>query len=149
MGIHLSEVPQFWIYNDMTYNYKITYFSILAYNPQLAFVKASVCCFLLRLGGQKRGIRWSIYALNTVNILLMIIILFLCIFPCTPIQYFWDKSIEGHCYPGSELRYMITGVITVVTDIIILVIPIKIISGLQMTRRLKIGLGCILCVGGL
>ena len=52
MGIHLSEVPQFWIYNDMTYNYKITYFSILAYNPQLAFVKASVCCFLLRLGGQ-------------------------------------------------------------------------------------------------
>ena len=147
MGIHLAQVPPFWLNNDMTFNYKITYWSILTYNPQLAFVKASVCCFLLRLGGQKKGIRWSLYILNTVNILLMIIILFLCIFPCSPVQYWWDKSIKGYCYPG-EIRYMVTGAISVITDIIILIFPIKIIWGLQMTRRLKIGLGCILCIGG-
>ncbi|KAE9367059.1 hypothetical protein N431DRAFT_487492 [Stipitochalara longipes BDJ] len=146
-GIHLDEIPTFWLDNDMTYNLKIQYWSIITYNPQLALVKASVCCFLLRLGGQKKSIRRSIYALNTVNITLMIIILFLCIFPCSPLQYWWDKSIDGYCYPA-EVRYTVTGAITVVTDVLVLLIPIKIISGLQMTRRLKIGLGCILCVGG-
>ncbi|RSM06209.1 hypothetical protein CEP52_005834 [Fusarium oligoseptatum] len=35
------------------------------YNPILALVKSSVLIFLLRLGGHRRSIRWSIYALNT------------------------------------------------------------------------------------
>jgi hypothetical protein len=84
---------------------------------------------------------------NSVNITLMIVILGLGIFPCSPVQYFWDKSIEkGYCY-RAEMRYMVTGAIMVLIDIIVLMIPSKIISGLQMTRQLKIGLGCIPCVG--
>lgn len=146
MGIHLSQIPEFWKEVDPVYGSKIQYWVIITYNPQLGLIKASVLCFLLRLGGQKRWIRWSIYILNTVNITLMIAVLLLCIFPCSPIHYWWDKTIEGYCYPAN-VRYMITGAITVLTDLLVLLIPIKIIAGLQMSRRLKIGLGCILCVG--
>lgn len=147
IGVHWKDVPlQFQKDEvDPTYGLKIYYWLVITYNPQLALVKASVLCFLLRLGGQKRWIRWYIYILNTANILLMLIILGLSIIPCWPVQYWWDKSLHGHCY-NNVVRQPVTGAITVITDIMVLVIPIKILRGLQMAPRLKIALGCLLCM---
>jgi hypothetical protein len=64
MGIRLSQIPQFWLTTDPTFGLKIEYRVVITYNPQLALVKASVLYYLLRLGGQKKWIRWSIYALE-------------------------------------------------------------------------------------
>ncbi|KAL7765711.1 hypothetical protein ACKLNR_003627 [Fusarium oxysporum f. sp. zingiberi] len=62
------------------------------YNPILELVKSSILFFLLRLGGHRRSIRWSIYALNTFNITLMIAIFTTVIFQTTPIATFWNAA---------------------------------------------------------
>lgn len=72
----------------------------LIYNPILSIAKCSVLVFLLRLGGHKRRIRWSIYALITWTTLQMLATFVVVIFQCSPISYFWTRVYVqegGYC----------------------------------------------------
>ncbi|KAF5009282.1 hypothetical protein FDECE_4494 [Fusarium decemcellulare] len=118
------------------------------YNPILALVKSSVLIFLLRLGGHKRSIRWSIYALNTFNILQMIAIFFTVILQTIPIRAYWDMSIKKQREIDSPLFYVSTAIITIITDILVLVIPFWVFIGLKMRLAAKLGLIVVFLMGG-
>jgi hypothetical protein len=45
------------------------------------------------------------------------------------------------------LQYLITSGLTVLTDILVLAIPVKIVVGLQLPKKLKAILICLLCSG--
>lgn len=112
----------------------------LLYNPILALVKSSVLLFLLRLGGQKPGVRWTIHGLNFFNIGLMIAIFITVIFQCTPIAYFWDRTIEGGTCINTGAFYIATAGLTILTDILVLILPFWIFLGLKMPSNIKIAL---------
>ncbi|KAJ3527008.1 hypothetical protein NM208_g10919 [Fusarium decemcellulare] len=118
------------------------------YNPILALVKSSVLIFLLRLGGHKRSIRWSIYALNTFNILQMIAIFFTVILQTIPIRAYWDMSVKKQREIDSPLFYVSTAIITIITDILVLVIPFWVFLGLKMRLAAKLGLIVVFLMGG-
>lgn len=65
--------------------------------------------------------------------------LFIWIFPCIPIRKKWDPFIPGHCNttikPG-----LLSGVVNLVTDILILVLPIYAVSRLHMSWRKKVSI---------
>lgn len=88
IGIHAKFIPK-------TANLEIgviwNYASQLIYNPILSIAKCSVLVFLLRLGGHKRRIRWSIYALITWTALQMLATFIVVVFQCQPISYFWTR----------------------------------------------------------
>lgn len=65
---------------------KFNYAVQVLYNPILAIIKASVLLFLLRLVGQKKSIRYSIWALFVLNLALMIAVFVLVIFQCSPVS---------------------------------------------------------------
>lgn len=117
----------------------------LFYNPVLALVKASVLVFLLRLGGHKRSIRMAIYALNTVNAMLAIAIFLVTLFKCTPIDSVWEPEVKGTCV--NTIYYLITAVITVVTDILVLLLPFWIFLGLKMKTKVKAAVIAIFTLG--
>lgn len=96
----------------------------------------------------KRWFKYTLYALGFCSIgeNLAVIITVLCY--CTPFNYYWNKSIKGHC-PPFILIYLIGLILNLVTDIAILVAPIPIIWGLQMNARSKIALTGIFLLGGL
>lgn len=119
---------------------------VMLYNPELALVKSSVLFFLLRLGGHDTTVRRSIYLLNTTNLMLLVSVFMASIFTCVPISKYWDSSMNGHCN-REDLQYIITSSITVVTDVLVMIIPVKLVVGLQMNRRTKLGLISVLCVG--
>jgi len=84
-----------------------------------------------------------------------IALIFAVAFSCSPIGYFWDKSIKGgHCINENNLSYGITAA-NIVTDITVLVLPIPWLIHLQMktSRKLAIGgifiLGSFVCVAGI
>ncbi|KAK7911573.1 hypothetical protein PG985_014054 [Apiospora marii] len=144
IGVHTWQMPLQPM--DRPWSQVWAYVVIMLYNPQLGLVKSSVLFFLLRLGGHKPGIRWSIHLLNISNILLMISVFMVSVLTCVPVRKYWHRDAPGHCN-NEGLQYIITSSITVLTDILVVMLPIKIVVGLQMPRRLKMGLMLVLTLG--
>ena len=119
------------------------------YNPILAIVKTSMLLFLLKLGSQKPGVRWCIYALNTFNLSLMVAIFLIVIFQCRPIAYNWDTSIAGGTCIQQGAFYVATAALTLFTDVLTLAIPFWIFLDLKMPLRIKIVLIFVFLLGGI
>jgi hypothetical protein len=144
IGVHIWQLPE--APSDPRINLIVNYIVVMLYNPQLALVKSSVLFFMLRLGRHQLTLRRIIQVLNWSNISLLVAVLFASIFTCVPVNKYWDRSIPGHCN-NEPLQYLITSGLTVLTDILVLAIPIHIVIGLQVARKLKIMLICVLCSG--
>lgn len=65
---------------------------------------------------------------------------------CRPFASQWDSTIEGHC-GNMILSYWFTGVINVVTDVSILILPIPHIYKLQLELYKRLALIAIFSVG--
>jgi rhodopsin domain-containing protein len=65
---------------------------------------------------------------------------------CIPIAAFWDRTVEGHCIPSYPTWY-INGAGNIITDIIVLVLPLPIVGKLSLARGQKIILLGIFCLG--
>ena len=97
----------------------------------------SVILFLLRVNTQKtiRIFAWTIYALTLV---LMVLILCIDIFQCWPLAFIWDRTTpDGKCINQGAF-FVSTSGITLLTDILVLIIPTWITFGLQMRRKQKL-----------
>lgn len=58
---------------------------------------------------------------------------------CTPLRKLWDPQVDGHCVNiNAWFRY--SRIVNIVSDVIMLVLPIPHVIRLQSTMRLKIGL---------
>ena len=68
---------------------------------------------------------------------------------CIPVEYFWNRTIAGHCI-NNDAFYIAAGAVNVFTDFAIIVIPIPIIWNLQkITTGQKMGFVAIFSLGGL
>ncbi|KFX94950.1 hypothetical protein O988_06074 [Pseudogymnoascus sp. VKM F-3808] len=112
------------------------YLAQIFYNPVLAFVKASVLLFLLRLGGQKKAARYAIYALFTFNALQAIAVFLVATLQCLPISANWDASVKATCV---DVSFHVTiSALTIFTDVLVLVLPFWIFLGLNMPNAQKV-----------
>lgn len=125
----------------------------LVYNPILALVKCSVLHFMLRLGGGglNKRTRWCIYSVGAVTILQMCAIFVVLILQCRPASYYWTQySVsppQGTCIDLPAF-YIATASITVVTDILVLILPFWIFLKLKMRSSLKAVVMGIFLLGG-
>lgn len=70
------------------------------------------------------------------------------IFACRPIRGFYDKSVKAFCIDSVSF-YWANATLNVVTDAIVLLLPMPVIWRLQMPLRRKIGLSLLFILGGL
>lgn len=65
---------------------------------------------------------------------------------CLPRPRIWDKTVRGHCL---ELTVLLdtSGIFNIVSDLCILLVPLKGVWNLQMNRNRKIGVYAIFTVG--
>jgi len=68
------------------------------------------------------------------------------VFQCTPISYFWDKNISGHCISVPVIFYT-TAALNILTDIGIFTLPLPIIAGLTLPLGQRIGVVSIFVIG--
>ncbi|KAF5026998.1 hypothetical protein F66182_872 [Fusarium sp. NRRL 66182] len=118
------------------------------YNPILALVKSSVLFLLLRLGGHRRSIRWSIYALNAFNMALMMAIFLTVVFQTIPIYAFWKLSVKRQGQIDGPLFYISSAIVTIITDVFALVLPFWVFLGLKMRLAAKLALMMVFLMGG-
>lgn len=106
-----------------------------------------ILIFYLQLQNQHKFFTWSIYTTMFINIGSGVGIFFSSIFSCSPIAMGWDMSITtGKCIDRVAL-FTATAALGVITDILIILIPIPMVLGLHMSTRKKAGLLVLFSIG--
>ncbi|KAI1661266.1 hypothetical protein F4813DRAFT_385800 [Daldinia decipiens] len=147
LGVHVYDIP---MTADVSLGMYWNYVLQILYNPILALVKCSVLTFLLRIGGQKRQVRYAIHALNMFTLGLMIAIFVTAVFQCSPISYFWERitnpTMQGKCI-DTGIFYVTTAALTIFTDVLVLALPFWIFMGLKMAPRIKFAIMVVFLLG--
>lgn len=112
----------------------------------LMFTKASILLFYMRIFDVDNYFRTVAQLATGAIVLWCLSVVLSSILLCWPFAYNWDQSIPGHC--GNQvLSYIITGAFNIVTDLIVLCMPMPIIWKLQMPRANKVALTIIFAIG--
>lgn len=157
-GYHYYDIPVLSL-EDRMQAAKYDMANQLLYNPILALVKASIIFFLWRLEDQRKVIRWSLISFFLFNLGLAIATFVADLCQCTPVSYYWDQyktdtdDAEGNVIEkaGTCIHqvnfFLITAGLSVLTDILILVIPAAMIWGLKMKKSKKMAVWAVMSLG--
>jgi hypothetical protein len=110
--------------------------------------KASILLFYMRIFDVGDTFVRIVARLATVAIIVWCLSVILCSFLlCRPFAFNWDQSIpDGHC--GNQiLSYVLTGSFNILTDVIVLTLPLPMIWKLQMQFRNKVALTIVFAIG--
>ena len=70
----------------------------------VAFVKMSVCIFILRLIDRThRRVQMRIYSVMILNTAITLVAVFCIAFQCQPFEKIWHPSMPGKCFPTQIL----------------------------------------------
>ena len=103
--------------------------------------------FLLRLFGQRGGVRRVIIGLNAVNLLQMTGVFFAILLQCQPIAFNWDPTIRGGRCVDRRILYTSTAAFNIVTDLVVLGLPLYIFADLNIPKRTKFALLFVFLLG--
>lgn len=111
------------------------------------FSKISFGVTLLRL--TNGGLKWFVWFCIITLFLIMVPSSLSTWIQCTPMQKVWDDSLPGHCMPADiMINYGIFNAAwCAAADFALALLPWKLIWGLQLKRREKIGVGIAMSIG--
>ncbi|RBR13617.1 hypothetical protein FVER53590_08582 [Fusarium verticillioides] len=141
LGSHISTLSGEQISNFL----RMFYFSAVVYNVTLAVIKT---VFLLQY---YRAIPVRQYKKTYIASVVLVTCwslsqIFLNTFMCWPIASFWDVTIKGTCILNKSSFY-VSAAGNILTDILIMVLPIPVLRSLKLGRRQKWILMSVFCLG--
>ena len=89
---------------------------------------------------------WLIQAFMWLNVLFYTANVLSVIFQCSPIHKAWSSSTQGHCV-DTNLNLVVTGTINVISDVLILILPLWTIWHLKMNVRAKLSVSVVFVAG--
>ncbi|QSZ30408.1 hypothetical protein DSL72_004931 [Monilinia vaccinii-corymbosi] len=127
--------------------YKLLIFFPATYAIASTFPKLSLLAMYLRIFTVP-FYRMVTYFLIYVLVVTATVLFTMILFQCTPVNYSWDKSIPGgKCHFHVEKIFLYASLPNIITDVVMLVLPLPFVLRLNMTRKVKIGLGLTLLTG--
>lgn len=110
--------------------------------------KLAICISYLRLtrGSHKETARLAIWSGLVFTALYNVTYIFTLLFACSPVAASWDYSIDGKCLAMAPYYYT-TGVLTMVNDLVLFILPVPLVWRLQVDKRTKIGLSVMFLLG--
>ncbi|KAI8937382.1 hypothetical protein NX059_006586 [Plenodomus lindquistii] len=144
IGIHAWELTG----HQLNTIARITLTTTLLYSPALAFAKLSILCFYLNLNPAP-GFRTGVYFTMFVVIGSCIGIFISLLAACKPFAKNTDVTVkEGQCLNKVSL-YIATGILNIITDIMIIILPIPMALRLQISKARKVMLILLFSVGSI
>ena len=118
------------------------------YIPGIFLAKLSILLLYLRVFVP---VKWSktYFAVHTIlwsNFLFYLTNIPTEIWICIPRERIWDPTVDGHCL-NNDAVIVTGGVINVISDFAILLIPLVCIGRLQMPLNRKIGISAVFATG--
>ncbi|RSL86735.1 hypothetical protein CEP51_002626 [Fusarium floridanum] len=143
-GYHAWEIRKPEYYNWL----KWFYASTVVYCPAAFFTKTTILLLMARVFAVERRVSKGIKIFIGCLLLGYIPIEFLRIFTCFPIRTYWDPSVKNaHCLNQRKIFFSSLS-LSIVTDLIILIVPIPLTWKLRMPLRKKIKIVLLLGAGG-
>ncbi|KAI9843053.1 MAG: hypothetical protein M1838_002885 [Thelocarpon superellum] len=124
------------------------YPTVIMYTISINVTKVSILQQYLRFL-VKKPIRRACWALMWLVVLYATISVNLCIFTCTPVSYFWTQAVDtsgGHCMNELGL-WLANAFFNIISDIAILVLPMKALYQIHLPRRQKLALIVVFAMG--
>ncbi|KAK5988317.1 hypothetical protein PT974_12467 [Cladobotryum mycophilum] len=97
-----------------------------------------------------KGVRntffWVYHGLLSFNVLFYLSVLVAINLRCRPFRRIWELTIEGKCY---DIKYfeLTSATINLVSDMLMLLLPQRVIWRLQMSKPKKIGVSIVFAIG--
>lgn len=132
---------------DMEYMFKLLLVLQILYAIGLLLVKASILGLYWRLFGVKVGFRRAIYVVGAVVLAWAISSILETFLLCTPFEYNWNPAVEGGRCANRNAAFIATGVLNLVTDLMVLSLPLSHIWALQLPLGQRLGLLVIFSLG--
>ncbi|KAI0408573.1 hypothetical protein F4802DRAFT_547982 [Xylaria palmicola] len=129
--------------------YRNGFYATILYEAVMLAIKPMILFEWIRIfasAGPRTAFNWTCYVLATINILLYTGSILTDAASCMPREYWWDRTIKGHCADTRNLP-IVTGVLNAVIDLFILLLPQAIIWKLNMSRRKRWGVSLVFFVG--
>ena len=127
---------------------KLLYILDWFYLPSNAMSRVSVVALYLRIltGRTHRAFCWFVIGFLLSN---MIAILVAAQVECFPLQYTWDRTIQGgHCF-NQIVYYKVANIPNVVADVMILALPIPTVWNLQTSLSRKGEIAAVFFLGSM
>ncbi|OQE21989.1 hypothetical protein PENSTE_c011G09862 [Penicillium steckii] len=143
IGKHTLAISQ----SDLVPMLKCIWVTRLLYTAAMGLVKMSLLWFYLRLDPRKR-MRWAVYFVMFINVGLSLSSFIGALAGCSPPSLFWTDPTSSKCMAMAPQQkfYEVNGILNIVTDILIYLLPVPMLWGLQLTWRKK---GAIMSIFGL
>ncbi|KAF2855331.1 hypothetical protein T440DRAFT_464603 [Plenodomus tracheiphilus IPT5] len=123
------------------------YWSIIFYNLSLCFTKVSI---LLQYGRifTVPEMRIPLHIVMGICVVYGIALLFTSIFSCVPVRAYWQvlEQADAICIPNEVLWYM-NASLNILCDLLVAILPVRVIWKLQIPKQQKIALMAILTIG--
>ena len=123
------------------------YASEILYGPTIGVVKISTLLLFARIFTSQRfkHLLWAVGLFITTYSAAMALIM---TFQCQPIKSLWDPSVKGTCIDRTGV-WIVMGSMNVLTDILLLCLPLPQLWRLQMARNKKLQTIGIFSIGSL
>ncbi|KAL3420924.1 integral membrane protein [Phlyctema vagabunda] len=116
------------------------------YGVTLCLIKVSIVIFYMRIFGLARGFRMSAYIAIGILVAWALSVILETFLLCRPLAFNWDPTIDGVCGDRNTV-YVSAGALNVVTDFMVMALPIPHILSLQLKMRKKLGLVLMFSLG--
>ncbi|KAJ3515198.1 hypothetical protein NM208_g14993 [Fusarium decemcellulare] len=126
------------------------FFHVMAalYFAQITLLKLSLMFFYLRIF-PTAGVRKLLWGTVIFNVVVGLVFVFVAIFQCQPVSYFWEKwdgEHEGHCMDINAITWS-NAAISIALDFWMLAVPLFQLKALNLDWKKKIGVGMMFSVG--
>ncbi|KAM5344694.1 hypothetical protein ACJ41O_010556 [Fusarium nematophilum] len=143
-GYHAWEILKAEYYNWL----KWFYASTVVYCPAAFFTKATILLLVARVFAVERRVSKAIRLFVWALLLMYIPIEAVRIFTCDPIRSLWDPTVDDvHCLNQRKVFFSSLA-LSILTDTLILVVPIPLTWKLRMPLRKKVKIVLLLGAGG-
>ncbi|KAF2727232.1 hypothetical protein EJ04DRAFT_451713 [Polyplosphaeria fusca] len=119
------------------------------YLMAVSFPKLAIICLYLRLFGSERGLRCAALATGVLVSIIAIAGIFVSSFMCRPFAYNWNKTIPGGQCGQIETGYRMVSIPNIVTDVVMLVLPLPALWRLKVDLATKLSLTATFVVGSI
>ncbi|KAF9887525.1 hypothetical protein FE257_010103 [Aspergillus nanangensis] len=142
LGHHLADLPP----SHTTRLLKLSFASQVLYAISLGLVKIGICLMLVRIFFVRKFVVFA-YILCGLSCSWAIMTTLVGILICQPVSMNWDPTTPGGTCGDQTAAFSAVGIVDIIVDVLILVLPIPMILNLQLPTANKMGLVAIFSVG--
>lgn len=123
------------------------------YIVAITFVKLSLLLFLYRIFHVDRKFRLVAWVLGAILAIWGTIAVFLSIFACRPVAASWNFKLQNdprtRCSPKSYDTANAYGFCNIITDVVLMIMPVPLVWNMQMALKRKLGIVLVFATGAL